>query len=152
VHQRRTANLEADRTGDIRPFFPGPLSLLLRVALGGGPGDQRFDLANVVERLLQIFVGPLLHGCHRRFDGAVAGHDDDLAGWLAGLDRLQQGQAVGVRQLQVDHGNAEAGPGQGAQRIRFIGGRGYLIALFRQQAPEKTADIRFVIDDQYLDR
>ena len=150
-HQGGTADLEADRSGYFRPLFPCLISLPQRISLGGGPGDQLLYFADVVKRLLQIFVRPLLHGCHRCFDGAVTGHDDDLAGGLPGLDRLQQGQAVRVGQLQIDHGDAEAGRGKGAHRIRLIGGGGHLIPFFSQQPPEKAADIRFVIDDQYMD-
>ena len=150
AHGRCRADQKVLRSGEL-----APLLFVLLFALGGGGRrflNQPFDLLDVVKGLFHILVGPHLHGLDRGLDGAETGHDDDFAVGLLALDVLQQGQAVGVRQLQVDHGHLEGRAFQGSERLAFTDRGNRAAALFIQQPAEKIADGFFVVDDQDVDR
>ena len=102
----------------------------------------------LVHRLGQEAEGAELRGVHGVGNGAVRGEDDDLEAGIAGLQFLEQADAVHLVHAQV--GDDELGPeaaGGGQRQRRAFDGLDFVV-LGAQADGQQAQQARIVVDDQ----
>ena len=101
------------------------------------------------EGLADVVVRPLLHGLDGRFDGGMAGDDDDFRGNAGRLDLPEDLQAADARHHQVDQHDVELA-GQGRLQARPRASWKYCTSCpsASKRPLAAQADHRLVVDDE----
>jgi len=115
-----------------------------------GASNRHEELVHL-ERLLQVVVGPELHGLDGVVDGGVGGHQNDL-GALPFRRRLDEVpyelEARLVGHAVVDDEHVEGALSQEPLSLKRPGGRDDLMPLFFEGTSEGLEDALLVVDEE----